>query len=198
VYRGGRVNAAAGALGSIPIIDTRRYVDPSGNIHDRVRTFIMAERLQDANGSIDNRMILTNPPPEVDAVQLMDAWLEAIAQDGADGEPAEVVARNRPAELASSCWSDEGERIADDPQLNPEGRCAELFPPYGDPRLVAGAPRTTDVLKCALRPLSADDYPQPVSAAQLERLKAVFPDGVCDYSKPGVGQQPPAGTWQRY
>jgi len=28
-----------------------------------------------------------------------------------------------------------------------------------------------------------------LSAAQLSRLHATFPDGVCDWSKPGVGQQ---------
>jgi len=28
-----------------------------------------------------------------------------------------------------------------------------------------------------------------LTAAQVTRLKAVFPDGVCDWSKPGVSQQ---------
>jgi hypothetical protein len=30
------------------------------------------------------------------------------------------------------------------------------------------------------------------------QLKALFPHGVCDYSRPGVGQQPPDGTWQMF
>ena len=29
-------------------------------------------------------------------------------------------------------------------------------------------------------------------------LRAVFPDGVCDYSKPGVGFRRVAGVWQTY
>jgi len=29
-------------------------------------------------------------------------------------------------------------------------------------------------------------------------LPAIFPTGVCDYSKPGVEQQPPLGTWLDY
>jgi hypothetical protein len=29
----------------------------------------------------------------------------------------------------------------------------------------------------------------------MDALKAAFPNGVCDYSKPGVGQVPLAGTW---
>jgi hypothetical protein len=34
-----------------------------------------------------------------------------------------------------------------------------------------------------------------MSRAETERLRAIFPDGVCDYSKPGVEQRPLAGTW---
>jgi hypothetical protein len=26
----------------------------------------------------------------------------------------------------------------------------------------------------------------------------IFPNGVCDWSKPGVEQQPPLGTWVTY
>ena len=37
-----------------------------------------------------------------------------------------------------------------------------------------------------------------LSDAQLTRLKAIFPQGVCDWTKPGVGQVPLAGTWLRY
>ena len=33
---------------------------------------------------------------------------------------------------------------------------------------------------------------------KLERLKAIFPSGVCDYSRPGVGQQVTKTTWLRY
>ena len=33
---------------------------------------------------------------------------------------------------------------------------------------------------------------------QRARLDAVFPNGVCDYTVPGVGQGPPIDTWQRF
>jgi hypothetical protein len=33
------------------------------------------------------------------------------------------------------------------------------------------------------------------TADEMARLKKVFPGGVCDWSKPGVEQQPLAGTW---
>ena len=35
----------------------------------------------------------------------------------------------------------------------------------------------------------------PVSRDRQMKLRATFPNGVCDYSKPGVGQVPLAGTW---
>ncbi|RZL86116.1 MAG: hypothetical protein EOP73_32005, partial [Variovorax sp.] len=40
-----------------------------------------------------------------------------------------------------------------------------------------------------LRPLDASEYGGRLDATQLARLQAVFPGGVCDWSKPGVGQQ---------
>ena len=33
---------------------------------------------------------------------------------------------------------------------------------------------------------------------QLARLKAAFPHGVCDYSRPGIEQQKAHATWRRY
>ena len=58
---------------------------------------------------------------------------------------------------------------------------------------MAGGPRAEDVLKCQLKPLDRGRLRRRGSmrAQQLQRLQAVFPTGVCDWSKPGVGQQPP-------
>jgi hypothetical protein len=48
-----------------------------------------------------------------------------------------------------------------------------------------------NILKCHLKPLSSADYsPLVLSSAQLKTLHKVFPDGVCDWDRPGVGQQP--------
>ncbi|HEY0447827.1 DUF6351 family protein [Actinophytocola sp.] len=54
------------------------------------------------------------------------------------------------------------------------------------------------MLKCRLRPLDLGDYPVRFTAAQQAQLRAAFPGGVCDYSRPGVGQRPPRGTWLEY
>jgi hypothetical protein len=66
--------------------------------------------------------------------------------------------------------------------------------PTLSPRQVAGGPRSEDVLKCQLKPFNAADYPSIMfTAPQLTRLQAVFAGGVCDWSKPGVGQEPAVG-----
>jgi hypothetical protein len=65
---------------------------------------------------------------------------------------------------------------------------------HSSPRQVAGGPLTENVLKCQLKPIDPADYvsvanPVGVTGVHLARLRAVFPAGVCDWSKPGVGQQ---------
>ena len=76
--------------------------------------------------------------------------------------------------------------------------CAEAYPYHGDPRTAAGAPLANDVLKCQTVPVDAASYGVEFTAAQAARLVEVFPDGVCDWSVPGVGQVPLAGTWLAY
>lgn len=198
VYQTGRVNSGGGSLGSIPIIDTRRYSDPTGNIHDRIRTFVLGARLQRAQGSAANRVILTNPPRRLDVVRLMDQWLDSLAADESGDEPIAVISRSRPADLSDACWSAEGERLADDGARGDGGPCGELYPPSGDPRIAAGGPLEGDILKCQLKPLDPADYGPSLTSEQLNRLRAVFPEGVCDFSKPGIGQVPLARTWIRY
>jgi hypothetical protein len=51
------------------------------------------------------------------------------------------------------------------------------------------------VIKCQLKPIDLDDYHVKFNADEINRLKKVFPSGVCDWTKPGIGQQALAGTW---
>lgn len=62
---------------------------------------------------------------------------------------------------------------------------------FDTPRGVAGQSNTSDDHKCRLKPLNRnDDYgPGGLSDAQWATLQKTFPDGVCDYSKAGVGKQ---------
>jgi hypothetical protein len=48
-----------------------------------------------------------------------------------------------------------------------------------------------------LKSIDRKDYKQPLSDAQMASLKALFPQGVCDYGKKGVAQRSP-DTWLTY
>jgi hypothetical protein len=68
--------------------------------------------------------------------------------------------------------------------------------PTLSPRRVAGGPLEESVFKCQLKPLNATDPDygsNGFTAAQWSRLSAAFSSGVCDWSKPGVGQSDAIG-----
>lgn len=205
-YQTGRVNSGAGGLADIPIIDVRGYTEVAVDIHDRFRSFSTRERLVAANGHADNHIIwvadgttfIVGAPHHIEAVLLMDEWLAAIRTDPYPGSASEKVVRNKPDEAVDTCWIPTGERIVEPATFDGPGICNVYYPSHADPRVVAGAPVANDVLKCQLKPIDPDDYRQPLADAQLQRLQAAFPGGVCDYTRPGVGQQPLIGTWLRY
>jgi hypothetical protein len=60
---------------------------------------------------------------------------------------------------------------------------------------VAGESIASDIIKCRRKRIDLGDYEVDLSPDQRERLRAIFSEGVCDWSKPGVGQRPAAGTW---
>ena len=105
---------------------------------------------------------------------------------------------NKPADLGDGCYVESGERILEPLTYPSGGRCGALYPIGANPRLVAGAKLSMRVLKCRLQPIDFRDYPAGLTAEQRSRLRAAFPHGVCDYSRPGVGQQRPRGTWLSY
>jgi hypothetical protein len=90
-----------------------------------------------------------------------------------------------------------GVRIDDPAEIDAGGPCTREYPPGSTPRLRAGQPLDVLAIKCRLRPVDPADYGSP-TPQQEARLRAVFPDGVCDYSRPGIGQQPLQGTWLSY
>ena len=106
--------------------------------------------------------------------------------------------RAKPADLVDACWTSEGRKIAEPAVYGKASECNTLFPPGSAPRLQAGAPLADDVWKCALKPIDANDYKVAFTDAEKARLKAIFPAGVCDWSKPGLHEKPLKGTWQRY
>ena len=137
-------------------------------------------------------------PVPVNTIQMMDRWLTAIGSDQSTDAPAVKVARNRPADVEDACFTEQGERIVEPASYTSQGRCNQLYPPHADPRVAAGAPLTNDILECELKPIEAKDYTLPFTTEQMVRLKALFPQGVCDFSRPGIGRRPLDKTWIRY
>lgn len=74
---------------------------------------------------------------------------------------------------------------------------------FGTPRTVAGDSITTLNNKCQLKPVDPADYPENpltgVSSSEdfAQQVADIFPNGVCDYSKPPVGKVPTL-TWLQY
>jgi len=218
-FQRGLVLSAGGGLGDVPIIDSRSYSDDLADVHDLVRSYVTRARLVAARGNADNQVILVGPRIEIfprmfpalaavsmtadkqlqlELVRQMDHWLDNIARDESTGQQASKIARNRPAVLADGCWTIDGKRIVEHATYDGSGVCSQLYPPHGDPRLAAGEPLTEDIVKCELKPIRASDYAAALSDDQLRRLKEIFPSGVCDYSKPGIGQTRNISTWQRF
>jgi hypothetical protein len=196
-YESGRINDGAHGLSMIPIIDMRPYTEgPGGNVHDTFDGVIAGNRINAAGGGNRiSRVYEENIPlfkAQDDNLEILDRWLAAVAAETAPGTQREKVLRNKPAGLADSCFTAKLEEIKD------PARCKTMFPVYANPRIVAGAPATADVFKCELKPIDKSDYKRPVTDAQLAQLRAVFPQGVCDYTKKGVMQRPEAGTWLTY
>jgi hypothetical protein len=188
-YRTGGVNSTNN-LDQVAIVNFIG-ADP-GAAHDSVHAWWTRWRLDREHGHHHNHAMWGGPTPLVgdpNYVRLgllaMDRWLAAVEQDtSATPLPQKIVA-NRPADITDQCSDGSGNKVADS---------ADCVPVFRTPRVVAGDVNTADTMKCQLRPLSrADDY-GPLGALtftdeQWAQLQALFPDGVCDYGKPGVDAQ---------
>lgn len=202
-YQTGRLNQGAGGTPTVPIIDARAYVDDEVNVHQYFNTYRFRARLQRTNGTYANQVMFRaaggqNTTPMVDtALDLMGQWLDNIAADKSDRSNAEKVIADKPADAVDACWANGGQRTNAPAVIGDNNFCENTYPPHSLPSNQAGRPIDSLVSKCQLRPIDDSDYPA-LNNAQRNRLGAIFPDGVCDWSKPGVGEQKLNGTWQSF
>jgi hypothetical protein len=203
-YETGRIAYGGGGLATVPIIDSRNYLDlkAAGDLHLKYHSYSFRERLSRANGTTANQVLLVTPQkasPGFDkyTIAKMDEWLTNLRGDTSNDPVMDRIARARPADLVDSCYAATGERILEQ-QTFSGGQCNELYPTFPSPRMVAGGPVTNDVLKCQLKPVDYASYPVEFTEDQKARLAAIFPEGVCDWSKPGIGQRSPVGVWLSY
>jgi hypothetical protein len=207
-YGTGRLLNGGGGLAQMPIIDLREYRDhrAGGDIHMSFQSFATRERLELANGTSANQVMLVEDgshggftsgnPILAEALDQMDAWLTAIGADRGPGTGLERVIRNRPPELREACWTREGVKIEERQEPGAgTTRCNTEYPVYASPRMVAGAGIENDVIACRLAPIDPGSYGVAMTGEQERRLGRIFPGGVCDWSADGIGQQGLDGTW---
>src|SRR5882757_1201238 len=190
-YRGGRVLGGAN-LDRVPVVNIR-YYDEHG-YHTAVEDQVLRARLRRDTGSDANLVTITAPNganQSTLAFLVIDRWLAGIEADHSGAPLAQKVRTDRPASTVDACMVN-GSTHTD------ATTCSAAYPTFSKPRLVAGGPMADDVLKCQLRPVSRGDYPASMSVEQFSRLMRIFPDGVCDWSLPGVDQGPALGPWQSY
>jgi uncharacterized tannase-like protein DUF6351 len=182
-----------------PILDVRGF-DEQG-IHYIWRSFSLRARL-DAAGGHGNHVLWRFPgtltPSAASGLTLasfltMDKWLAALKADTGGTTLQQKIVADKPTEGFDFCYLSNDAKFQR--KVTDQVQC-DLDPglrPHSSPRQVAGGPITEDILKCQLKPFNPDDYPRvqvDPDTTLITRLAAVFPDGVCDWTKPGVGQQP--------
>ena len=191
-YQSGLLLSGGGGLSSIPIFDYGSY-NESCCYHYQWFHFALRERLMQANGGAENLVMWRGP--EVSnalAANLLDRWITDYKMDSSNLPQREKVIQHKPATAIDGCWT-AVDKFIPEPQTfgaRPTSRCNKLFPSYAAPRLVAGESVAGNVLRCQLKPIQPSDYQVRFTQAELSRLHRIFPDGVCDWTRPGVNQVP--------
>ncbi|MGQ9427204.1 DUF6351 family protein [Gilvimarinus sp. F26214L] len=193
-YRSGHVFVGHA---DIPILDVRHYLEKDLDMHHSTASFAARQRLIEAQGHADNQAIWMahkKHNPIVHAVEVMDQWMTNIRKN-----PNRTIAENRPPAAADKCLDARGNVIAQgdtvwDGEWNgqPAGACMTAYPRYKTSREVAGGDVTGDVFKCHLQPvsraISRGEYGNVDMRPYQRELEAIFPDGVCDYSRGDVAR----------
>jgi hypothetical protein len=202
VYRSGLV--FRGDI-DLPIIDWRNYLEDELDMHNSHQSFASRKRMLNADGDASNQVVwftdVVDPNRRFDqtpeALEVMDEWMQNIRANPWNG-----VAANKPPRATDRCFTDAGVEIAHGPGVwngiidsDPPGACTQRFRTYSTSRRVAGGPFEQSIFKCQLIPVSqaiaSGFYGVWVpSAAEAGALMAIFPQGVCDYSRPDAGLPP--------
>ena len=189
----------------IPIIDWRHYLEDELDMHNSHQSFASRKRMLNFDGDASNQVVwftdVVDPGARFDqtpeALEVIDEWMANIRANPSGG-----AAGNKPSRATDRCFDENGAEIASGPDVwngiideEPAGACTQRFKTYSTSRRVAGGPFEQSIFKCQLmsvgdaiaRGLYGAWQPAPGEAAVLQ---AVFPSGVCDYSKPDMGLPP--------
>lgn len=181
----------------IPVIDLRHYIDDELDMHHSFTSFSARARMITARGHADNQIIWQTKKPyslTPKALKTIDRWMKNIKSNS-----DKTVVENKPVDAIDNCSNNEGELIAEghdvwDGEWNnkKDGACTKVYPPYKTSRMVAGENISGDVLKCQLQSVKQaivrGIYSPIDMTVHQKKLEHIFPEGVCDYSKPDAGR----------
>ncbi len=198
-YRSGAVNEANN-LTDVAIIDLRGP-DP-GAFHDAYRSWSMRARLERDEGHFPRNDVIWfgqtpligSPTYTTEGLLAMNSWLDAVEADKRRLTLEEKIAVDRPEDVHDRCTSSEAaEEYVREVEVPGVGKVCEsplVETRFATPRVVAGEEITTDNQECQLKVLERSAYyPIEFTEEQWTQLQQAFPTGVCNFSKPGVGQQ---------
>lgn len=211
-HQSGLMLGGGGGLASIPVFDYSGIYDDDQGYHYQWFHFAVRERMAQANGNTDNHVMwrgassitdLLSPTPSAEGAALnqtvsTQAWAKFIewmnaytADSSADAQRTKVVRAKAAVGAVDGCFtrSTTPQFIAEPQTLGnaSNSQCNTLWPSWTTPRIQAGGPVAANNLRCQLEPVDPADYaPVVFDATELARLNAIFPTGVCDWSKPGA------------
>jgi hypothetical protein len=196
VYRSGGINETNNLTG-VAIIDLRGP-DP-GAFHDAYRSWAIRARLEKVEGHFPSNDVIWfgetpligDPNYTTEGLMAMDRWLGAVEADHRSVSLSDKVAQDRPTDVHDQCSDIPGIDQVSVPGVGPVCRQPLVQTRFGTPATVAGESIATDTQRCKLEPLrQADYYPITFTDQDWATLAQAFPTGVCDWSEPGVDQQP--------
>jgi hypothetical protein len=195
LYRSGAVDQADN-LDKVAIIDLRGP-DP-GAFHDVYRTYVMRARLKREHGTVANQILWRGQVPLIgdvnyssEAILAVDDWLGVVEKDVRRLPLGRKLLADKPSAIKDRCTDGNGNEVA-------ASQCDATVQAYSDPRLESGMPAADDTMKCELAPLRRSAYGSVTfTDAQWAEMHKAFPEGVCDYRKPGVDRVP-TRPWQSY
>ena len=213
-YQSGISLSGGGGLADIPVIDLSHLYDEDELYHYQWFHFAARERMKNLNGHTDNHVMWRGggaarehpqvggePSPELLAMtevidrkswQTLIAWVARYKEDTGTDPQLDKVLRHKPDAARDGCFTKAltPQFIAEQQTFSREAdsQCNTLWPSWSFVRREAGGPLDANTLKCRLKPLSRSDYRVDFTASQWRQLEAIFPEGVCDWSKPGIGQ----------
>ena len=182
--------SGAGGLASIPVFDHGTYNDTSG-YHYQWYHFALRERLKYWNGgNADNMVMQRGSAPDTTTWSTFITWMDSITADTSATPARQKTINNKPAAAVDGCWQNATTFIAQPQTLSnqPDTTCNTLFPSWNNSYYQAGGPLAANIMRCQLKPISLADYTVVFTPNEQARLNAIFPTGVCDWSKVGVGQ----------